>query len=63
MSPLQRLANLTLTYLSRTKLEGNEVPTFVEVHNWLTQLAQAPVTAEPEPAIVPVPQPEELPNG
>lgn len=53
MNPLQRLAKLALIYIARTKLEGSEVPTYVEVHNWLSGIAEQPVTAPPSDAIVP----------
>ena len=53
----QRLAQIALVYLARTKLEGAEVPTYCEVHNWLTSM-----TAPQEPAIVAQPQLEAPPN-
>ena len=49
MDPTQRLAQLALTYLSRTDLKGGEVGTFVEVNNWLMSIVN------PEPAAHAVP--------
>lgn len=40
-----KMAQTALAFLQRTKMEGSEVPTFVEVNNWLNGF----IHKKPEP--------------
>lgn len=43
-----RMANLAFQFLQRTQLQGNEVPTFTMVMQWLGEKANKPLP-EPKP--------------
>ena len=53
-----QLAQAALQFINRAQITGQEVPAFVEVHNWLQ--AQVNGAANPQPAEMPQ---AELPLG